>query len=269
MKLSLGFLLALGVFTPPARAAEAPVPAGWELVWHDEFEGTALDLSKWEFEVNGQGGGNNELQYYTTHNAAVRDGQLRIEARRERFTGPDGTRAYTSSRLRTRLKGDWLYGRFDIRAQLPTGRGLWPAIWMLPTDSIYGGWPHSGELDIMELVGHEPNRAHGTLHFSQPDGRHTYQGKPFTLAQGNFSQDFHVFRMDWEPGVLRWYVDGELSQMQTNWVAKAGKIPAPFDQRFHLLLNLAVGGQWPGPPNANTQFPQALVVDYVRVYRKK
>lgn len=242
---------------------------GWELVWVDEFEGGALDQAKWEFEVNGRGGGNGELQYYTTNNAVVRNGHLVIEARKERYTGPDGTRGFTSSRLRTRLKGDWQYGRLDIRAKLPAGRGLWPAIWMLPTDNAYGGWPHSGEIDIVELVGHEPNRVHGTLHFSKPDGRHTFQGKPFTLTHGDFSQDFHVFRLEWESGVVRWYVDEQLFQTQTNWTAKAGKVPAPFDQRFHLLLNLAVGGQWPGPPDANTKFPQAMVVDYVRVYRRK
>ena len=258
-----------GMKVSAAQPAEAPVPAGWELVWHDEFDGPAIDLSKWEFEVNGKGGGNQELQYYTTNNASIRDGRLVIEARKERFTGPDGARAYTSSRLRTRLHGDWLYGRFDIRARLPAGRGLWPAIWMLPTDNRYGGWPHSGEIDIMELVGHEANRAHGTLHFSRADGRHTYQGRPFTLPQGDFAQDFHVFRLDWEPGAFRWHVDDALVQTQTNWNAKAGPFPAPFDQRFHLLLNFAVGGQWPGPPDAKTQFPQSLLVDYVRVYRRK
>ena len=121
----------------------------------------------------------------------------------------------------------------------------------------------------MELVGHEPNRVHGTLHYSKPDGNWTHVGQPFTLTQGVFSQDCHEFRLDWEPGVFRWYVDGKLFQTQTNWPAKAGKFPAPFDQRFHLLLNLAVGGQWPGPPDADTKFPQAMVVDYVRVYRKR
>src|SRR3989442_3945191 len=131
-------------------------PPGWELVWSDEFDGRTLDASKWEFEVNARGGGNNELQYYVTNNARVKNGLLFIEARKEHYTGPAGTRDYTSSRLRTRLKGDWKYGRFDIRAKLPRGRGMWPAIWLLPTDEAYGGWPNSGEIDIMELIGHEP-----------------------------------------------------------------------------------------------------------------
>src|SRR5439155_4405990 len=123
----------------------------WQLIWQDEFEGKTLDFEKWEFEVNAQGGGNNELQYYVTNNVRVKDGLLFIEARKERYSGPEGTREYTSSRIRTRFKGDWKYGRFDIRARLPKGRGMWPAIWMLPTDNVYGGWPNSGEIDIMEL----------------------------------------------------------------------------------------------------------------------
>jgi beta-glucanase (GH16 family) len=259
----------LTAFLSCVCAASAADPSGWELIWSDEFDGSALDLSKWEFEVNARGGGNNELQYYVTNNARVRDGQLTIEARREKYTGPGGTRDYTSSRIRTKRKGDWQYGRFDIRAKLPTGRGIWPAIWMMPTDEKYGGWPHSGEIDIMELLGHEPNKVHGTLHYSRPGGRHTYTGTNTTLAHGSFADDFHVFRLDWETNTIRWYVDDRLFQTQTNWQSRATPFPAPFDQRFHLILNLAVGGNWPGNPDAATTFPQSLVVDYVRVYRRK
>jgi beta-glucanase (GH16 family) len=249
-----------------ALAAE---PADWELVWSDEFDGDSVDLKKWEFEVNGDGGGNRELQYYLTNNARVSGGQLHIEARRERYTGRDGTREYTSSRLRTRRKGDWVYGRFDVRARLPRGKGIWPAIWFLPTDQKYGGWPHSGEIDLMELLGHEPNKVHGTLHYSEHNGRHRSHGTNTVLAAGSFADDFHVFRLDWEPGVMRWYVDDRLYQTQTNWTGRTNQFPAPFNQRFHLLLNLAVGGNWPGNPDASTSFPQSMIVDYVRVYRKK
>ena len=146
-----------------------PDPAeieGWNLVWRDEFDGSSIDSSKWEHEVNAWGGGNNELQYYTASsaNSRVIDGKLIIEARAGSYTGDEGTRDYTSARLRTLNKGDWLYGRVEGRIKLPTGQGLWPAFWMLPTDWVYGGWAASGEIDIMELVGHEPSTVHGTLH---------------------------------------------------------------------------------------------------------
>lgn len=264
-----GSFVLLVALTVVAFIASAADPPGWELVWNDEFDGANVDLSKWEFEVNARGGGNNELQYYVTNNARLRDGLLVIEARKERHTGPEGTRDYTSSRLRTKGKGDWLYGRFETRAKLPQGKGVWPAIWMLPTDERYGGWPHSGEIDIMELVGHEPNKVYGTLHYSRPGGRHTFTGTNTVLAAGTFADEFHLFRLDWEPGVMRWYVDDRLYQTQTNWQSRAKSFPAPFDQRFHLILNLAVGGNWPGKPDATTVFPQAMQVDYVRVYRRK
>ncbi len=241
----------------------------WKLIWQDEFGGRQVDPAKWEFEVNAEGGGNNELQYYVTNNARVQDGCLFIEARKEEYTGPEGTRQFTSSRIRTKNRGDWKYGRFEIRAKLPAGQGYWPAIWMLPTDNVYGGWPHSGEIDIMEIVGHKPGELHGTLHYANREKNHAYQGTNTTLAAGTFAEAFHVFRVDWEPNVIRWYVDNRLYETQTNWTSGTNAFPAPFDQRFHLILNLAVGGNWPGNPNPKTVFPQAMVVDYVRVYGKK
>jgi len=250
-------------------AGAAEVPAGWNLVWKDEFDGHSLDLSKWEFEVNAQGGGNNELQYYVTNNVRLSDGLLIIEARKERYSGPGGTRNYTSSRIRTKRKADWLYGRFEIRAKLPTGKGMWPAIWMMPTDDHYGGWPNSGEIDIMELVGHEPNKVHGTLHYGDAAHWKQHEGTNYTLAAGTFADDFHVFRFDWEPAAMRWYVDDRLYQTQTKWHTRTNAFPAPFDQRFHLILNLAIGGNWPGNPDTTTGFPQAMVVDYVRVFKRK
>ena len=259
------FLSVLLLFTALAATA---ADSQWQLVWSDEFDGTALDLSKWEFEVNAHGGGNNELQYYITNNVRVSGGLLTIEARKEHYTGSGGTREYTSARIRTRGKGDWLYGRFDIRAKLPKGKGIWPAIWMLPTDQSYGGWPHSGEIDIMELLGHDPKKVHGTLHYSDAKS-HRSKGTNFVLGSRSFADDFHLFRFEWEPVAMRWYVDGHLYQTLTNWQSRTKPFPAPFDQRFHLLLNLAVGGNWPGNPDANTAFPQAMTVDYVRVYRRQ
>src|SRR3954464_10612678 len=163
-----------------------------ELVWSDEFDGKSLDESKWEAIVNGRGGGNKELQYYRKENARVENGMLIIEARKEKFTGPDGARDYTSARLRTKGKGDWKYGRIEVRAKLPKGQGIWPAIWMMPTDNRYGNWPNSGEIDIMELLGHEPQRVHGTLHWGDRAKRHLQKGEKFDLSRGSFADDFHI-----------------------------------------------------------------------------
>lgn len=249
-----------------AAAQEIP---GWTLVWSDEFEGSNIDMSKWSYEVNGSGGGNNELQYYTarTNNSFIENGTLVIQALEENYTGPDGTRNYTSARMRTLNKGDWTYGRFEARMKLPYGQGLWPAFWMLPTDWVYGGWAASGEIDIMEIVGHEPNVLHGTIHYGGEWPNNTSSGDIYTLPSGNFSDDFHVFAIEWEEGEIRWYVDGFLYHKETSWYTESGPpFPAPFDKRFHILLNVAVGGNWPGSPDESTEFPQRMTVDYVRVY---
>ncbi len=257
-------LLLIGVASCTTKS-----PGKWQLVWQDEFNGDHVDPARWEFEVNANGGGNNELQYYVTNNASVKDGSLVIEARKEEYIGPEGTRQFTSSRMRTKGQGDWKYGRFEMRAKLPTGQGYWPAFWMLPTDEAYGGWPHSGEIDIMEIVGHKPDTLYGTLHYANPERNHTYRGTNTTLAVGTFADAFHTFRLDWETNTMRWYLDNRLYQTQTNWTSGTNVFPAPFDQRFHIVINLAVGGNWPGNPNTNTIFPQAMIVDYVRVYRKQ
>ena len=223
---------------------------GWDLVWSDEFTGTNIDLTKWEHEVNGQGGGNNELQYYTDRelNSLIDDGKLVIRALKETYTGPDGTREYTSARLRTKNKGDWKYGRFEIRAKLPIGQGLWPAIWMLPTDWVYGGWAASGEIDIMELLGHDPQRVHGTLHYGGEYPNNVHTGDSYKLSIGSFSSAYHTFALEWEENEFRWYVDDILYQTQNVWHSNGQQYPAPFDKRFHILLNVAVGGNWPGNP---------------------
>lgn len=262
-----------GAAEPESASGDPVAPADtvWTLVWHDEFDGTDLDATRWSVQTGDGcdygicGWGNDELQWYQADNATVADGVLTITARREAGLA----KGYTSARLRTAGKADWTYARIEARARLPRGQGLWPAIWMLPTDGDYGGWAASGEIDIMELVGHEPATVLGTLHYGGewPSNRHT--GASFTLPSGTFADDFHVFGLEWEEGEMRWYVDGELYQTQTEWTTAGAQFPAPFDRRFHLLVNLAVGGRLPGNPDASTVLPQRLEIDWIRVYQRR
>lgn len=261
---------AVGSTWSGSQLAATESAAAWKLVWQDEFEGSTLDFSKWEIEVNAFGGGNNELQIYTDRkeNVRVENGMLVLEARKDNF-GIQGTvREYSSGRVRSKQRGDWKYGRFEFRAKLPRGPGLWPAIWMLPTDEVYGGWASSGEIDIVEYKGQEPQQVWGTLHYGDfwPNNKHS--GTQYRLSRGSFADDFHIFALEWEEGVMRWYVDGELYQTQNKWSTTQAPFPAPFDQRFHLVLNLAVGGGFVGPPNDQTPFPSQLQIDYVRVYQR-
>jgi beta-glucanase (GH16 family) len=245
--------------SPDSTSGDSTAIAGWSLVWHDEFNGTRIDSSIWTFEVNGNGGGNNELQYYTAEprNAFLESGTLVIQALKESYLG----KQYTSARMNTRGKRDWLYGRVDVRAKTPTGRGLWPAIWMLPTDWVYGGWPASGEIDIMELLGQEPGKVYGTIHFGSDPSHHLSSGGSYVLPGGaSFAKAFHLFTLEWSADSLMWRVDNIRYHAEGNG--------APFDKRFHLLLNVAVGGNWPGSPDGTTVFPQVMQVDYVRVYAK-
>lgn len=251
----------------PKRKADTT----WQMVWSDEFEGNKLDYSKWEIEVNAFGGGNQELQMYTDNrkNVRVENGRLILEAHRG-LIGIAGTeRQYSSGRIRSKHRGDWKYGRFETRAKLPAGQGMWPAIWMLPTDEKYGGWAASGEIDIMEFKGQEPNKVHGTLHYGEAWPKNKHTGKPFESKSSSFVADFHVFALEWEAGEMRWYVDDELYQTQREWTSTGGPFPAPFDQEFHLVLNLAIGGGFVGNPNDSTKFPGQFEVDYVRVYQSK
>ncbi|WKB53322.1 RICIN domain-containing protein [Eleftheria terrae] len=255
----------------PATGTPPPTP-GWQLVWRDEFDGNALDGAKWGFEVNGGGGGNNELQYYTDRpqNAYVGNGVLTLQALKERYCSTDGCRDYTSARLRTLGKGDWLFGRMEVRARLPRGQGLWPAIWMLPTDWVYGGWAASGEIDIMEAVNTDAaggNTIYGSIHYGAPWPGNQHKTVGYT-PPGSVSGGFHTYAVEWEPRQIRWYVDGVHYATQTEWWSSGGAYPAPFDRRFHLILNVAVGGNWPGAPNGATTFPQKMEVDFVRVYQK-
>ena len=235
-----------------------PKIPGWDLVWNDEFGGDKIDQTKWSHEVNGDGGGNNELQYYTSRaeNSYIENGNLIISARKENYIGKN----YTSARMRTLKKGDWTFGRFDVRAKLPFGKGIWPAFWMLPSDWEYGGWPLSGEIDIMEQLGHEPNKIYGTIHFGPEWPNNQHIGGNYLYQKGSLITGFHVYSVVWDSTGFKWFID----DVQYFSVQKS----KPFDKRFHILLNMAVGGNWPGSPNELTYFPQFLTVDYVRVYSK-
>jgi beta-glucanase (GH16 family) len=252
--------------TPPGdKGYKTPLEReGWNLVWQDEFDAEVLDTTKWNYEVNGDGGGNNELQYYVQSpaNNYLKDGKLVIKGMRQDYKG----KLYTSTRVNTAHKGSWKYGRFDIRARLPIQQGIWPAIWMLPTDWVYGGWPLSGEIDIMEIVGHKPSASHGTLHYGPLWPNNKYIGDEYRLAKGTFEDEYHVFSCEWEENEIRFYVDDSLFSTRTP--ADLAPHPWPFDQRFHIIINLAIGGNWPGPPDETTIFPKYLFVDYVRVYQR-
>ncbi len=242
----------------------------WQLVWSDEFDADSLDQSNWEYmygtgsQYGIPGWGNSELQYYTDRkeNIYIEDNKLHIRAKEESFA----TRSYTSARIRSKNKADFLYGKIEARAKLPKGRGLWPAIWMMPTDSEYGGWPRSGEIDIMEMKGDQPDLVYGTVHYgSGPGAGHALTEGRYTLPDGTFHDDFHTFTIIWEPDRIEWYVND-------NWyhfVTPAHLNPHPwvFDKKFHLLLNVAVGGNFLDNPDETTEFPQEMIIDYIRVYQ--
>jgi beta-glucanase (GH16 family) len=238
---------------------------GYTLAWADEFNTTALNTTDWSFE-NGDGcpgncgWGNNELEWYQPNNLFFQDGKMIIEARPENA----GTKTYTSSKILTRGKKIFKYGRIDFRAKLPKGKGIWPAFWMMPQDNIYGGWPRSGEIDIMENIGHEPNKTYGTIHFGPGPGS-TQLGRSYTLPSGIFNDQFHVFSLEWKQNSLKWLVDGVAYSTWTN--ADFGTNNYPFNENFYMIINMAVGGNWPGNPDGTTTFPQWLIVDYVRVYQ--
>jgi len=250
---------------------------GWALVWSDEFEEAEIDPAKWEHEVNCWGGGNGEDQCYVADakNSYVEGGVLHIVAIKDAPSGPEGggsgntgivSKGHSSARLRTKNLADFKYGRIEARLRLPFGQGLWPAFWMLPTDEAYGGWAASGEIDIMEAVNLNPSEAvHGTLHYGGAWPENTNTGLS-TTPSSNPWENFHLYAVEWEEGEVRWFVDDVHYQTQTEWFSSAAPYPAPFDQPFHILLNVAVGGSWPGPPDSSTTFPQEMLVDYVRVF---
>ena len=284
-------------FMPRTNCAAEP-ESKWKLVWSDEFDGAGIDPSKWDFDSgNGfgdkqgkhwiAGWGNNELEYYTrsSENVGVKDGMLFIRALKQPAQGFE----YTSARLKSRkADGSSLfnqqYGRFEFRAKLPTGKGIWPALWMLPQDNKYGGWPCSGEIDVMEARGQEPNKVLGTIHFGLPWPANAHLGEEYVFPNQGTIEDFHVYAVEWERGEIRWYVDDKLYSDQTFWwsprpasatkkpsqlkAADLNPWPAPFDQPFFIIMNLAVGGNFLGPPDNTTKFPAEMLVDYVRVYER-
>jgi beta-glucanase (GH16 family) len=246
---------------------------GWRLTWSDEFDGSTgatPDSTKWSFDIGGGGWGNNELQTYTARsvNARVAGGSLAIRALNETFTGPDKiTRNYTSARLLTKNKFTQTYGRFEARIKVPYGQGIWPAFWMLGNDLDTTGWPQCGEIDIMEHIGKQPSIVHGTLHGPGYSGAKGVSASYSLSSSRKFADDYHTFAVEWEPGVIRFYVDGALYKTRTPADLPAGKAWV-FNHPFFIILNLAVGGSWPGRPDATTVFPQQMLVDYVRVYQR-
>src|SRR6478735_4706243 len=231
------------------------------LLWADEFDGTTLNSANWSSVVGGGGFGNNELQYYTnrSNNLSVANGKLTITALQENYN----SHSYTSAKVWTTGKRYFTYGRFEARIKLPTTQGIWPAFWMMPQSSVYGGWPASGEIDIMENRGSNPYMTLGTIHYGPDYTQHQYLGGEFSTA-ANLSTDFHIYAVEWEPDTIKWFVDNVLFfQAKTSDISPYAW---PFDQDFYMILNVAVGGWFGGDPNGSTIFPQSMEVDYVRVY---
>lgn len=237
--------------------------AGYNLVWADEFDGSELNLNDWTYETGtgNSGWGNNELQYYRDgdNNSYVSSGKLVIEAKDEGFGG----RSYTSARIITQNKQSFQYGRIDIRAQLPEGQGIWPALWMLGDNFATSGWPSCGEIDIMELVGHLPSTVYGTAHWSSASNQHAEYGGNRTLTSGKFIDEYHVFSIIWDAQSIKWYLDDIPYHTLDITPSHLSEMKAP----FFFIFNVAVGGNWPGSPDATTVFPQRMIVDYVRVFQ--
>jgi len=257
--------------TTDSSTDEIPQLDGYDLLWNDEFNGNALDETIWNYEQHEPGWTNEELQEYTTStdNVFVRDGSLIIKAIK---TEKDGSDYYTSGKVTSQNKKDFTYGKVVARAKVPEGQGLWPAIWMMPKDEgFYGQWPKCGEIDIMEVLCSNTKTAYGTIHYGEP---HAEQQGIYNLESGSFSEDFHEFSVEWEPGEMRFYIDGNLYHTVNDWFTavkdeEEKPYPAPFNQPFFVQMNLAVGGTWPGNPDETTDFDKAeFEIDYVRVYQK-
>ncbi|HEX8765915.1 MAG TPA: glycoside hydrolase family 16 protein [Candidatus Acidoferrum sp.] len=262
---------------PPPPPPPSPAASGWILSWSDEFngpDGSAPDASKWTYDLGGKGWGNKELECYTNRvqNAHIRGGNLVITAQKETAPFPcsDDTKSnYTSARLKTQGLFSQAYGRFEARIKIPAGQGMWPAFWMLGSDVTTINWPKCGEIDIMENIGKEPGTIHASLHGPSTTSRTSDATAPFSLPTAqSFADAFHLYAVEWEPGIIRFYVDTNLyaTFTQSQWPTGGTWV---FDHPFFLLLNVAVGGTWPGSPDNTTQFPQQMLVDYVRVYTKQ
>lgn len=245
---------------------------GYNLKWEDQFEGESLNRDDWNVELHDPGWVNNELQSYvdSPENIYLQDGNLVLKPVENK--SEDGNVSYTSGRINTQHKHDFKYGLFEARVKVPEGQGFLPAFWMMPTDeNLYGQWPRCGEIDIMEVLGNNTDTSYGTIHYGNP---HSESQGSYTLDEGSFSEEYHVFDVEWEPGKISWYVDGKLIHTEDNWYSATegqGEItyPAPFDQPFYIILNLAVGGNWPGNPDDTTDIKNsAYYIDYVKVYQK-
>jgi beta-glucanase (GH16 family) len=268
-------LVALSLLSLRGEVQKEKPPEGYALIWSDEFNGSngsLPDPAKWTYDIGGSGWGNHELEYYTNRreNARIEDGKLVITAREEPYNGPDGAEFdYTSARLKTQGLFSQAYGRFEARIKLPAGQGLWPAFWMLGDNFGSAGWPKCGEIDIMENVGKEPGVNHGSLHAPSSTATTSDLTATITLPAGQkLSDDFHVYAIEWEPEAIRFYLDANLyaTFSAAQWPRGGTWV---FDHRFFLILNVAVGGDWPGSPDDTTEFPQTMLVDYVRVYKRK
>jgi beta-glucanase (GH16 family) len=268
-------LVVAGLLVPNVGVGRVRAPKGYTLVWSDEFKGkngSLPDPAKWTYDIGGNGWGNHELEYYTDRpeNARIEHGKLVIMARAETYTGPDGKSfSYTSARLKTQGLFSQEYGRFEARIKLPAGQGIWPAFWMLGENIAADGWPKCGEIDVMENIGKEPGINHGSLHGPSSTNPTSDLTKTIALPNGKrLSNDFHLYAAEWEPGVVRFYLDSNLYATFTSaqWPAGGAWV---FDHPFFIILNVAVGGDWPGAPDATTVFPQTMLVDYVRVYKRK
>jgi beta-glucanase (GH16 family) len=238
---------------------------GWKLIWSDEFNGNSIDTNHWKFERgNDHGWGNNELEFYTGRpdNAYVSNGVLHIVARSENTNGF----AFTSARMKSKGLFAQKYGRFEFRAKFPQGKGYWPALWLMPNDSLYGGWPSCGEIDVVENKGDYPAVVQGTIHYADAQGVHLQSTDLYTFPQGDGVGDFHTYLLEWTTNSIGWYVDNQLYETQTNWSTANAPYPAPFNQPFYIIMNLAIGGAYDGDPDTNTVFPGEMQVDYIRVY---
>lgn len=248
----------------PKTGYESPESyAGYKLAWADEFQTETLDASAWTHETGGGGWGNNELQYYREDNTSFAEGKMIITAKKQNF----GNNQYTSSRIITKGKKFFKFGRIDIRAALPKGKGLWPALWMLGTNIDAVSWPSCGEIDIMELTGDLPNRVLSTVHYGPNVAGHQFKSNSKYLSGGkNFHDEFHVFSINWEVDKMEFMIDNEIYHTITP--ANLGTAAYPFNKNFFFIFNVAVGGNLPGNPDSSSPFPQSMIVDYVRVFSK-
>jgi beta-glucanase (GH16 family) len=250
---------------PPSPPPSAPASVGdYKLVWQEEFNGSVIAAKCWDYYWNPFNNAS-ELQNFvdSPENSFVKDGMLNIVALKKSTTVNGRTAAYTSAQLMTRSRGAWQYGRFEARIKIPKGNGLWPTFWLMPQDSAYGGWPASGEIDIAEWIGATPTRTYQSIH--GPNTNTTL----IADSGKNLGDDFHTYALEWTPTSMKYFVDGVETNEITKWNQPPESVfPAPFDQKFFIFLDLGVSSDWGGRPDAQTQFPATMLVDYVRVYQK-